>query len=175
MTALLRALLAPSIAVAIAATLITAHASDARLASDDLGIAPDLVLASTVVYTPAGTLAGPDGVETYIASLRDAYPDAEFAVTAFQAIGNLLIIDWQGERDGEVVHTGRTLANVEAGGIAEIFFVDAGSVAPPTAAPAATIDTTEAIAPEGISPDDIVNAPAPEAFAKIEAIATSAD
>jgi hypothetical protein len=127
--------LTPSILIAlllIALGLImggSAHAADG-FAGADLGVAPSVVGAETRIHTSDGTLTGPAGVETYVASLRQDYPGLEVEAGTSQVVGGLIIVDWQGTIDGDVVFPGRTLITVEHGAVTEVMFLNRGDIAP---------------------------------------------
>lgn len=107
-------------------------------ATTALGIA-FFVPAGTAVHTPDGLLSGPEGVSAYLTSLQADFPDAEFTTVRVQALHDLLIIDWQGTIDGDLVIPGRTLMVLENGVITDIWLLSLNTVAPvdgePIAAP----------------------------------------
>jgi hypothetical protein len=121
---------AASASASPAADVTANQLTDNLLTSADLGVAMSLVDSTSAVHTPDAHLAGPDAVLAYTESLRAAYPTAQFAVTSFTPVGNLLIVDWQGTLGGDVVFPGRTLVTVENGSITEIWFLNRNSVAP---------------------------------------------
>ncbi len=120
-----------STSAAPAADVTASQLTDNQLTTADLGVAMSFVDSSSFVHTPDGQLTtGPDGVIAYTNSLRSAYPNAQFSVTSFTPVGTLLIVDWQGTVDGNVVFPGRTLVTVTDGSITDIWFLNRSTVAP---------------------------------------------
>lgn len=131
------------IALLLAITAVTARAdglsepqAGLQVARDDFGVATALIAPNATVHTPDGRGAGQAGAAAYIASLHERFPEATFATSGSQVVGNLLIVDWQGVEDGRVVAPGRTLIRFENGVIAEIHFLNLNDVAPANGAPA---------------------------------------
>jgi hypothetical protein len=121
-------------------SIVADHLADSGLTSRNLGVDPDVVSASTVIHVPAGELAGPAGIEVFVASLQRDYPGARFAVTDTRRVGRMVIVDWQGTRDGNVVIPGRTLITIEDGRITRLMFLNLNYTSPIGGGPSQQLD-----------------------------------
>lgn len=70
--------------------------------------------------TPAGEIAGPDGVKQYIATMREAFPDVEFTIEDQIAEGDRVVTRWtaSGTHQGEFAGIPPTGKQAEVSGIA---------------------------------------------------------
>jgi hypothetical protein len=109
---------------------VAGQPGDSQFTTGDLGVANAFVTSTTEVNTPDGKLAGVDGVQQYLESLEARYPEASFQVTDARTVNSMLIVDWHGTVDGQVVFPGRTLITIEDGTITDIWFLNLNNVAP---------------------------------------------
>lgn len=67
---------------------------DAVFNGEDAEVATALVSADAVIHTQHGDYSGPEGLLTYIASLKHTYPGATFSVLDAEASGDSVTLDW---------------------------------------------------------------------------------
>jgi predicted SnoaL-like aldol condensation-catalyzing enzyme len=67
---------------------------DAVFNEEDAEVATALVSADAVIHTQHGDYSGPQGLLTYIASLKHIFPGAMFSVVDAEASGNNVTVDW---------------------------------------------------------------------------------
>lgn len=124
-----------------------------------LGVALPRVSSDAVVYTPDAVLAGPIGVESFVDSIQDAHPNAQFDVTSTLTVNNFTMVDWHGTVDGMAVSPGRTMFTIEGGLITDIWFLSLHDLAPIQGEPGSSAGSSSYF----VIVDDQGNAIAPEA------------
>ena len=135
----------PGSPVRLSNSALTSRLFDAVFNDGDVDAASALVSDQARIHTPYGEFTGPEGLQDYLRIIRNAYPDASFAVSSIDVQGDTVTVRWtmtatrfaigpnEPELDVVVRRPGETTITFADGQVAGITQIHQGTAIAPSA------------------------------------------